>query len=357
MPRVSSIAVTSRQLRLRHPFATSRDAAPRTTSTCVRATLTDDDGCVGIGEATAAPYVTGEDPESLVRDMERAGQAMVGLSIEDIHGLQAILRRLLPRSPSARAGLEMAFWRVGPGMQVVPLWYGFGSRLRELTTDTTISITDQAPAQIAEALAAGFTRLKFKVGNMGPRAEAERLCSLMGSAEGVALRVDANQAFTALQALEFIDRLLQAGLSLELVEQPVRAGRLADLDRVAQRSPVPIFADESVLTPEDASRVVARTAVHGINLKLMKSGLAPAFEIIIIAQTAGRRLMLGCMLESACGIAFSTAFAMGKGVFDYIDLDSHLLLDDPEADQWLCSDGPRLSLPGLPPVRKGRKHG
>lgn len=289
--------------------------------------------------------------------MQLAADALVGSDPADAEGMNRRLSALLPDRPSARAGVEMALLRSRHGGDDTQLWRSLGGTVRALTTDTTVSITDQARQQVDDALADGFTRLKVKVGGVGAAAEAGRLGALMAGAGHVAVRVDANQAFTAPEALEFIDRLIQASVNLELVEQPVPAADLEALDAVARRSPVPIFADEAVLTPQDAVRVLERTSVHGVNVKLMKSGIAGALEIIALVHQARRRLMLGCMLESACGIACSVAVAAGTGAFAVVDLDSHMLLDDSEAGTWLRSCGPHLSLPGLTNHTTEERHG
>jgi L-alanine-DL-glutamate epimerase-like enolase superfamily enzyme len=129
---------------------------------------------------------------------------------------------------------------------------------------------------------------------------------------------------------------------LELVEQPTPKEDLAALDAVAARSPVPIFADESVKSPEDALRVVTETRAHGINVKIMKAGISGALDIIAIARAAKLRLMIGCMLESRRGIACSLALAAGTGAFEFVDLDSHLLLAEPGDNPFFSQDGPRM---------------
>src|SRR5205823_3336128 len=134
------------------------------------------------------------------------------------------------------------------------------------------------------------------------------------------------------------------------VEQPVLKEDLAALDQVADASPVPVFADEAVKTPRDALEVVTQTRAHGINVKLMKSGIAGALEIIAICRAAGRKLMIGCMLESSLGIAFSLALACGTGAFDYVDLDSHLLLHEEGNNPWFDEAGPILFAPAHFPL-------
>ena len=83
--------------------------------------------------------------------------------------------------------------------------------------------------------------------------------------------------------------------------------------------------------------------MQGLNVKLMKSGIKGALEIISIAKAAGRKLMIGCMLESEIGMVANVALACGTGSFDYVDLDGHLLIDFSEPITSFVAHGPRLS--------------
>jgi len=76
----------------------------------------------------------------------------------------------------------------------------------------------------------------------------------------------------------------------------------------------------------------------------MKSGLSGALDIIAIAKAAGRKLMIGCMLETRRGISSSLALALGTGAFDYIDLDSHLLLNEEGDNTYFSQQGPIMSI-------------
>ena len=95
---------------------------------------------------------------------------------------------------------------------------------------------------------------------------------------------------------------------------------------VKEHSPVPVAADEAVFTSFDAFKLAKEEAVDVINIKLARSGLLDALNIIAVAKAAGLELMLGCMLELNVGLAFSVHLACGVGEFSYIDLDSHALL-------------------------------
>ena len=76
----------------------------------------------------------------------------------------------------------------------------------------------------------------------------------------------------------------------------------------------------------------------------MKSGIAESLEIISIAKAAGRKLMIGCMLESEIGLAASIALASGTGAFEYVDLDGHLLVKYPMPPTAFIAEGPYLRM-------------
>jgi L-alanine-DL-glutamate epimerase-like enolase superfamily enzyme len=78
----------------------------------------------------------------------------------------------------------------------------------------------------------------------------------------------------------------------------------------------------------------------------MKAGIAGAQDIIAHARAAGKGLMIGCMLESRRGIEASLALACGTGAFNFIDLDSHLLLKEMGENVWFDEEGPKLSVRG-----------
>jgi L-alanine-DL-glutamate epimerase-like enolase superfamily enzyme len=159
----------------------------------------------------------------------------------------------------------------------------------------------------------------------------------------VRLRVDANTAWTPQQAVARIEKLQRFGL--ELVEQPVAAHDVDGLRFVRERSPLPIFADESCLRAADIPRLAG--AVDGINIKLAKcGGIAEALRMIHTAHSHSLLVMLGCMVETTLGIAAAAQLAP---LADYADLDgAALLADDPFAGFSIARGRLHLSAaPGL----------
>jgi L-alanine-DL-glutamate epimerase-like enolase superfamily enzyme len=93
---------------------------------------------------------------------------------------------------------------------------------------------------------------------------------------------------------------------------------------VRSRVHIPIIADEACLRPEDVPKIAG--AFDGINIKLMKcGGIKEGLTMIGLAKSLGMKVMLGCMIESSLGI---TAAAHLASEADYLDLDSHLLIEN-----------------------------
>lgn len=346
MPAIASIEAALVETPLRHVFATSQDKLARQVSRRVAISLKLDDGTEAPSEATPVAYVTGETPESVLEAVAAAAAALIGGDVLRLRPLAARLHEALPTAPTARAGIEMALYNAHAAALGAPLWKLLGGATTRVETDITLSIVPDAPDRAREAAERGFCCFKMKLGSPDPEEDFARILAVQEAVPGARFRLDANQAFTPDAAIAFIRRTADAGVHLELVEQPVAKEDLAGLDRVAAASPVPVFADEAVKSPADAVRLVRETRVHGINVKLMKAGVAGALDIVAIAWAAGLRLMIGCMLESRLGIACSLAVACGTGAFDFVDLDSHVLLAEEDENTYFTEQGPVLSVLG-----------
>lgn len=343
MAFVTHLDAAIQEIPLRHVFATAQDRLARQVSRQVVIGLRLEDDTLATGEAVPVQYVTGETPESVLDVVETARPLLIGAEARRLQPTIATLRSAFPHSHTALAGIEMALYSAHAASCGITLWELFGGAIDEVETDVTLSVVADAPDRAREAAEWGFTRFKMKAGGNVDE-DLRRLSAIHDAVPQGRFRVDANQSFTVESALAFIGRALDAGLPLEMVEQPAPKEDLAALDAIAAESPIPIFADEAVKTPADALRVATRTRAQGINVKVMKAGISGALDIIAIARAAGLRLMIGCMLESRRGIACSLALAAGTGAFELVDLDSHLLLAEEGENPFFMQDGPRMRI-------------
>ncbi|HKN91497.1 MAG TPA: enolase C-terminal domain-like protein, partial [Acidimicrobiia bacterium] len=111
----------------------------------------------------------------------------------------------------------------------------------------------------------------------------------------VDVRVDANCAWTADQALTAIERLRPYRISV--VEQPVAAGDLDGLARVTAACPELIAVDESLRTVAEAQALVDAKACDAFNIRVSKcGGLRASMRIAEIAADAGVTVIVGAQV-------------------------------------------------------------
>ncbi|MFF6880976.1 mandelate racemase/muconate lactonizing enzyme family protein [Streptomyces sp. NPDC012474] len=189
-------------------------------------------------------------------------------------------------------------------------------------TARTIGITSlaHAAAQARCLAASGFHVIKVKAGAPDPEDDVERVRVIRDAAPRVRLLLDPNGAWTTAQAEALLPRF--ADLGVEAVEQPVAPGDPEALGALAERSPLPVIADEDAVSLEDVRRLAGR--VHGVNIKLAKcGGVHTALRITELIDGSGTELMLGCLTASSLGLAPAVHLADRAR---WADLDGHLLL-------------------------------
>ena len=168
----------------------------------------------------------------------------------------------------------------------------------------------------------------------------------------VSLRVDANCAFTPDDAVATLTAL--APFNVACAEQPIPRGAPAALARVRSRSPIPIMADESLVTVADAEALIAARACDFFNLRVSKcGGVVRTLEIARMAVLAGLRLQLGCQVGESAILS-----AAGRHVAAHLDrvafvegsYGSMLLVEDVSEEPVTFGHGgkaPLLMGPGL----------
>ncbi|MFW6121883.1 MAG: enolase C-terminal domain-like protein, partial [Petrotogales bacterium] len=204
-----------------------------------------------------------------------------------------------------------------------------GGKKEFVKTDYTISIgtVNESIKEAKELSNSGYELIKIKVGE-DIKADIERIRAITESVPDAKFIIDANTGYTSKQSVYFADILYRDKIPVLVFEQPVPVNDIEGMKLVRINSKFPVAADESVRNKYDAHRLIKENAVDFINIKLMKTGITDALNIIEMAKTASVNLMIGCMAESGIGISQSIHLAAGTGAFTYHDLDSHMLLKD-----------------------------
>ena len=164
------------------------------------------------------------------------------------------------------------------------------------------------------------------------------------------LRLDANQGWNAKQAAYAIRTLEDAGVQLELVEQPVKARDIAGLKYVTERVHTPIMADESVFDPSQVIDLLRQQAADIINIKLMKTGgISNAIKVADIAGLYGIECMIGCMIETSISVAAAVHLAVAKSdTIRKVDLDGPSLCAFDPVDGGVVFNESEISISDAP---------
>ena len=322
---VASARVVLVESRLKRPFITAQGRRESTANAAITVRLRG--GAAGYGEASTSIAQKHLTPAALRRALQWMALRARGRDARDWRALvDEAWERHADLSPAV-AAFEAALLSALAAEAGTDLAGFLGGASRRLETDLTISASidlGETRAAAAEAAAAGFRVLKVKIGGRTDD-DLARVRAVRAAAPKARLLLDGNQGFTPAGALRFVSAVLKAGARVELFEQPTPKGDLAALAFVSRHCPVPVAADESVATPADAAHA-AHPGVTAINVKLAKSGLSRGLEIAAVARAAGLPLMIGCMAETARGLAASVHLALGTGFFRWHDLDSDALL-------------------------------
>lgn len=305
------------RLLLTHSFTISRGSSARRDTVRLGITC---NGVTGWGEAAPNPRYS-ESTETALAALEKLSEIGEG-TLLPYRSFLLRHRGSLGPNYAARAAFDLAVHDWFGRSIGMPLYQMVGADPQAMPpTSFTIGI-DEPEVMAERALEAGqFLVLKVKLGTGRDRERVE----VIRRRTSVPIRVDVNEGWRDPEAaIREIEWLARRGV--ELVEQPLPARMAEEMVWLKARSPLPLMADESVCHPGDLAW--AGEGFHGINVKLMKcGGILPALELISLAREGGLTVMVGCMVESSCGLAAAAHLAP---LADYVDLDSNLMLaNDP----------------------------
>ena len=312
-----------KDLQLAHTWTIAR--ASVNVSPVVLLELAAPDGTTGLGEASPIARYH-ESTDTVAEYCARVDAAR--LSFDDVPGSLRYLETIASGNLAAKCAFDVALLDGAARRARKPLCEYLGLKFQENHHLTSFSIGIAGPEVIRQkvAAAADFPVLKLKLGSAEDRAS---LAALRQVAPAKPVRVDANEGWrTREQALAMLEWLAGDG-HIQFVEQPMPAGTPPeDLAWLKERSPLPLFADESFHTAADTEACAA--GFHGVNVKLVKAGgVTGALEALRSARRAGLQTMLGCMIETS---ALISAAAHLADLCDFLDLDGHLLItNDPYA--------------------------
>ncbi|MFI5837622.1 mandelate racemase/muconate lactonizing enzyme family protein [Micromonospora sp. NPDC051300] len=314
--------------RLSAPLHTPFVTALRSTTTVetLVVEVVDSDGRSGFGEAPQVWQVTGASiggAEACVREL--LAPLLAGRDPDDLQARCAQVRRAVVGNESAKAAVDVALHDLAARRLGVPLVRLLGGTTLRVPTDVTLAAGEAVDLATAAGRrrAEGFTVLKLKVGT-DARGDLDRVRAVRAAVgPDVRIRLDANQGWTPREAVRVIRGIVDAGLDVELVEQPVHRRDLDGLAWVSDRVEVPILADESVFDVRDLVEVIRRRAADMVNVKLAKcGGLQAARTLLDLAAAHGMGTIVGSMMEGPIGVGAAASLVAAQGTTAVSDLDA-----------------------------------
>ena len=185
-----------------------------------------------------------------------------------------------------------------------------------------------------------FNILKVKLG----RENDKEMIETIRSVTDLPIAIDANQGWKDKHhALDMIHWLHEKGIVM--IEQPMPKEQLDDIAWVAQQSPLPIFADESIQRLKDVAGL--KGAFTGQLKDMMKcTGMREAWKMVTLARALDMKVMVGCMTETSCAITAASQFSPAV---DFADLDGSLLIANDRFKGMEVVKG-KITLPDLPGI-------
>ncbi|MDR1707710.1 MAG: dipeptide epimerase [Prevotella sp.] len=303
-------------LQLRHVFTIANSS--RTTTPVVLTEIVYD-GITGYGEASLPPYL-GETQASVIEFLKKVNLEQFSSPFE-LDDILTYVDKIAENNTAAKASVDIALHDLVGKIMGQP-WYKIWGLNKDNTPDTTFTIgidTEEVVKQKTREADPLYNILKVKLG----RDNDKQMIEAIRTVTDKPIAIDANQGWKDKHyALDMIYWLKERGIVM--IEQPMPKHNLEDAAWVTERSPLPIFADESFQRLSDVLRL--KGAFTGINIKLMKcTGMREAWKMLTVARAVNMKVMIGCMTETSCAIS---AAAQLSPAVDWADLDGNLLISN-----------------------------
>jgi L-alanine-DL-glutamate epimerase-like enolase superfamily enzyme len=256
------------------------------------------DGLIGWGETARSRTAPSFWPKSQTELDALAGELAGLLKDQDLLDIEPLVDRLwaagLPHT--IVAGVEMALWDMKGKAAGMPLYHLLGGLYRQqvpLAACLGILPPEEAAKVAVGYVEQGFSTMKMKAGrNAGhDLASVKAIRQAVGPA--LELRIDANQAYTPLEALRLCRKLEE--FDLQYFEQPCRQDMVEELAQLRQKTRTPIALNESCRTPLDMLRIARLEAADCVLPDThLSGGIIQVKRIAAIAEAAGIPMAMHC---------------------------------------------------------------
>jgi muconate cycloisomerase len=270
-----------------------------------------ENGTEGWGEATQGrpgnTYETLETMEIMVG--KYFGPALIGMDLEETGSVLQKLHQIRYGHPLTKAALEIALFDALGKLYGVPLYRLLGGPYRrevELVGGLGLDLAPQTIGDRAGQLKRdGFRSFKIKIGQRDRKQDIARAAAVRDAVgEEATIRVDGNAVYSFTEAREMLTELSR--FRIADAEQPLARGDLKSLAELRRAVGIPIAAQESVSSPEDALMVLEERAADLVKIKLTHiGGFQSGAQVASIVGAKALAVVVG--QGSACTTILSAA--------------------------------------------------
>lgn len=309
MIKIADVRATAVSVPLLHPFKAAYGI--RDTADFVLVEIEDNHGRTGLGEASTIPiYDEGSQAGVSYVLNKYIKPVLLGRDPRDINLLNDLIAGIIKGERYLKCAVDFALHDLAGKIYNLPVVQLLGGAPKPVQVCWVISAKN--PESIREEAAQkkgeGFHVFKLKVG-INATSDLANLKALREAiGEDLEIRLDGNEAWNPKEALRQIG-LFQPYRPAH-IEQPVPARDVEGLSYLCRKSPLPVSADEVVLTAADSMRLARTAAGDRINIKISRcGGFGQAKRIMAVAEAANQKPFLGSMLELGLGTVASAHFA------------------------------------------------
>ena len=270
-------------------------------SNAVMVKIYTNEGHVGYGEACAwEPEFYGETLESVSTTIEKyIAPKIIGEDPRNINKILAIVDANLARITCAKEGVDLALHDLLGKILNVPVYTLLGGKFRDMipvASEIGIDTPENMVKNALEVLGLGIKVIKIK-GSSNHTLDVERIKEVRKAVgKDIELRLDPNAAWDANSTIKTM-KLLE-DCNLQLLEQPIPGWDLKGMAHIRNNIGIPLMADESLWTQQDAIRIAEYRAADLLNIKIAKScGLHLGEKIENVAESLGLTCIVGTEIE------------------------------------------------------------
>lgn len=324
--KITGFEISQLSIALKKPFITALRRVDTVNDIIIK--VHSDSKHVGYGEACAVTAITGMTNKDVINDLE---QTIFPYLLQEEVDTETIFKKLyaMDISSEAKACVDIALYDLLSKQRRQSLHKYLGSQHSTLQTDLTISV-DEPSIMYQDALKAvkeGFSILKVKLDQDIDKNITRLEMINKALSPSNRLRLDPNQSLTLEGCIRMISSINMD--NIECIEQPFAADDLLSMKRLRDSEVIPLLADESIFTLQDAKEVMRDEIADMLNIKLMKcGGIYEAISITKLAKEYDKSCMIGSMLEGPISLLAAAHFGLSQENISMADLDSPLYLQE-----------------------------